>query len=84
MRCQLFFTEAKAVSAVKHPGLIDVYEFGELTTVAPSWLWSTWRENASSTTLPLPGWAPIPMVIRLVRQVAAALSVTSPKSCIET
>ena len=72
-----FFTEAKAVSAVKHPGLIDVYEFGELDDGSAFMVMEFLEgESLHQRLSHYPAGLPIPMVIRLVRQVAAALSVT--------
>ncbi len=72
-----FFTEAKAVSAVKHPGLIDVYEFGELDDGSAFMVMEYLEGESLHRRLSrYPAGLPIPMVIRLVRQVAAALSVT--------
>jgi len=72
-----FFTEAKAVSTVKHPGLIDVYEFGELDDGSAFMVMEFLEGESLHRRLSrYPAGLPIPMVIRLVRQVAAALSVT--------
>lgn len=72
-----FFTEAKAVSIVKHPGLVDVYEFGELDD-GSAFIVMEFLEGESLHRRLSHHRAglPVPMVTRLLRQVAAALSVT--------
>jgi len=78
-----FFTEAKAVSIVKHPGLVDVYEFGELDDGSAFMVMEFLEGESLHRRLARhPSGLPALTVVRLVRQVATALAATHQKDVV--
>ena len=36
-----FFNEAKATTTIKHPGIVEIFDFGYMPSGMPSWSWSS-------------------------------------------
>jgi len=68
-----FFNEAKAASSIRHPGIVEVYDFGQHDGRA--FLVMAFLEGESlETRLVREGALSIPQAVRIARQVASALA----------
>src|SRR5262245_16503220 len=80
---QRFFNEARAVNIVNHPGIVQISDFGQQPDGSAFIVMEFLAgETLSARLLRLQGRMAIPEVLRLLRQVAAALSAAHQKNIV--
>lgn len=82
-----FFNEARAITVIQHPGIVKIYDHGQLPTgtafILMEFLEGESLERRISRGAPAPdGWMPVPSVLRITRQLASALAEAHRKSII--
>ena len=71
---QRFFNEARAASAIKHPGIVDVYDYGYAGDGTAYIVMELLEGETLAARLKAGGRMAIPQAVVLVRQVANALA----------
>jgi serine/threonine-protein kinase len=69
-----FANEARAASAVAHPGLVKVFDFGKLSDGTPYILMEYLEGELLRTRMERLKKLPLEMVVQIIRQIASALS----------
>jgi len=78
-----FFNEARAVNIVDHPGIVQISDYGQLPTgVAYLVMEFLKGETLGERIKRAAGRMPVPEVVRLARQIAAALAAAHEKGVI--
>ena len=78
-----FFNEARAVNIVDHPGIVQISDYGQLPTgVAYLVMEFLKGETLGQRIKRAAGRMPVPEVVRLARQIAAALAAAHEKGVI--
>jgi serine/threonine-protein kinase len=78
-----FFNEARAVNIVDHPGIVQISDYGQLPTgVAYLVMEFLKGETLGQRIKRASGRMPVPEVVRLARQIAAALAAAHEKGVI--
>jgi serine/threonine-protein kinase len=80
---QRFFNEARAVNIVDHPGIVQISDYGQLPTgVAYLVMEFLKGETIGARIKAAGGKIPVPEVVRIARQIAAALAAAHEKKVI--
>jgi tRNA A-37 threonylcarbamoyl transferase component Bud32 len=79
--CTRFRNEARAVNIVRHPGLVSIFEFGELPD-GSAFIVMEYLEGESLAARLCRGPLPAAEVLRLGRQIASALSAAHDKGIV--
>src|SRR5579883_3318107 len=74
-----FLNEARAVNIVRHPGLVSIIEFGRLADGSAYIVMEYLEGETLSSRLRRLGFLPLPVTLRLGRQMASALAAAHDK-----
>ena len=70
---QRFFNEAKATSAIKHPGIVEIFDFGQTNQGSPYIVMELLQGEALQRRLERELKFPSPVAVGIMRQIASAL-----------
>ncbi|HEU0033672.1 MAG TPA: serine/threonine-protein kinase [Kofleriaceae bacterium] len=71
---QRFFTEARAASAIHHPGIVEIYDFGTAPDGSSYLVMEYLQGESLATRLRTRGMLAIPVAVAIARQTANALA----------
>ena len=77
-----FFNEAKAAAAIRHPGIVEVYDFGYLPDGAAYLVLELLDGESLSARLRARGRLPEPEALAIVRGIASALAAAHAKGIV--
>src|SRR5688572_15320995 len=77
-----FFNEARAAASVKHPGIVGIYDFGRAADGSAYIVMEYLHGETLGSRMRKTGRLPEEHVVRLARQVAAALAAAHEKGII--
>ena len=78
--CARFFNEARAVNLIDHPGVVQISDYGQLPDGTAYLVMEYLKGETLSQRQKSKGMPPLPEIMRLARQIAAALSAAHEKN----
>lgn len=78
--CARFFNEARAVNLIDHPGVVQISDYGQLSNGTAYLVMEFLKGETLSQRQKSKGMPPLPEIMRLARQVAAALCAAHEKN----
>ena len=78
---QRFFNEARAATAIQHPGIVEIYDFG-WTEEGAGFIVMELLQGETLRTRRKQGWMPWPAALAVTRQIAGALGAAHAKGIV--